>query len=107
MLLTLLGSAEFMAPEVLEAFIEESEEDLVYDKRYDLWSLGVMTYILLCGYPSFSGACGQMCGRNEGGSCEECQLTASSRRTWRVSLMTMWTTRTILVGTGKGMGNIL
>ena len=49
MLLTLLGCAEFMAPEVLEAFIEESEENLVYDKRCDLWSLGVMTYILLCG----------------------------------------------------------
>ena len=32
-----------------------------------------MTYILLCGYPSFSGACGQMYGWNEGGSCEECQ----------------------------------
>ena len=29
MLLTPVGSAEFMAPEVLEAFIEESEEDLV------------------------------------------------------------------------------
>ena len=68
-----MGSAEFMAPEVVEAFIEDSEEDLVYDKRYNLWSLGVMTYILLCGYPPFSGACGQMCGWNEGGSCEECQ----------------------------------
>ena len=39
-------SAEFMAPEVVEAFIEDSEEDLAYDKRCDLWSLGVMTYIL-------------------------------------------------------------
>ena len=46
MLLTPVGSAEFMAPEVVEAFIEDSEEDLVYDKRCDLWSLGVMTYIL-------------------------------------------------------------
>ena len=73
MLLTPVGSAEFMAPEVVEAFIEDSEEDLVYGKRYDLWSLGVMTYILLCGYPPFSGACGQMCGWNEEGSCEEFQ----------------------------------
>ena len=59
-----MGSAEFMAPEVVEAFIEDSEEDLVYDKRYNLWSLGVMTYILLCGCPPFSGACGW----NKGGS---------------------------------------
>ena len=46
MLLTPVGSAEFMAPEVVEAFIEDSEEDLANDKRCDLWSLGVMTYIL-------------------------------------------------------------
>ena len=40
MLLSRVGSAEFIAREVVEAFIEDSEEDLVYDKRYDLWSLG-------------------------------------------------------------------
>ena len=76
MLLTPVGSAEFMAPDLVEAFIDDSEEDLVlvYDKRCDLWSLGVMTYILLCGYPPFSGACGQKCGWSEGGSCEECQM---------------------------------
>ena len=73
MLFTPVGSAEFMAPEVVEAFIEDSEEDLVYDKRCDLWSLGVMIYILLCGYPPFSGSCGEICGWNEGGSCDECQ----------------------------------
>ena len=40
MLLSPVGSAEFIAREVVEAFIEDSKEDLVYDKRYDLWSLG-------------------------------------------------------------------
>jgi len=73
LLFTPVGSAEFMAPEVVEAFIEDSEEELMYDKRCDLWSLGVMMYILLCGYPPFSGSCGQKCGWNEGGFCDECQ----------------------------------
>ncbi|KAJ8928036.1 hypothetical protein NQ314_019447 [Rhamnusium bicolor] len=49
-LLTPVGSAEFMAPEVVEAFIGESDSTS-YDKRCDLWSLGVIMYILLCGYP--------------------------------------------------------
>merc|ERR1712079_373628 len=51
LLLTPVGSAEFMAPEIVEAFIEDTEEDFKYDKRCDLWSLGVMMYILLSGYP--------------------------------------------------------
>ena len=32
-LLTPVGSAEFMAPEIVEAFIEDNELDLKYDKR--------------------------------------------------------------------------
>ena len=32
-LLTPVGSAEFMAPEIVEAFIEDSEHDFKYDKR--------------------------------------------------------------------------
>jgi len=74
LLLTPVGSAEFMAPEIVEAFIEDTEEDFKYDKRCDLWSLGVMMYILLSGYPPFSGACGQQCAWAAGGQCDRCQL---------------------------------
>merc|ERR1719340_83659 len=74
LLLTPVGSAEFMAPEIVEAFIEDTEDDFKYDKRCDLWSLGVMMYILLCGYPPFSGCCGAECGWAEGGDCQFCQL---------------------------------
>merc|ERR1711881_679336 len=73
-LLTPVGSAEFMAPEIVEAFIEDTEDDFKYDKRCDLWSLGVMMYILLCGYPPFSGSCGHQCGWAQGGSCDQCQI---------------------------------
>lgn len=72
-LLTPVGSAEFMAPEVVEAFMDDSERDLAYDKKCDLWSLGIIMYILLCGYPPFSGNCGARCGWNQGEPCNACQ----------------------------------
>jgi len=74
LLMTPVGSAEFMAPEIVEAFIEDTEDDFKYDKRCDLWSLGVMMYILLSGHPPFSGSCGEKCGWAEGGECQYCQL---------------------------------
>merc|ERR1712076_96607 len=70
---TPVGSAEFMAPEVVEAFMDDTERDLAYDKRCDLWSLGIIMYILLCGYPPFSGNCGIECGWNQGEPCNACQ----------------------------------
>ncbi|XP_030565950.1 probable serine/threonine-protein kinase MARK-C isoform X2 [Drosophila novamexicana] len=69
-LMTPVGSAEFMAPEVVELFVGEAN---YYDKRCDLWSLGVIAYILLCGYPPFSGNCGEDCGWNRGENCRTCQ----------------------------------
>ncbi|XP_015783553.1 MAP kinase-interacting serine/threonine-protein kinase 1 [Tetranychus urticae] len=69
-LLTPVGSAEFMAPEVVEAFIGEATP---YDKRCDLWSLGVIMYILLSGYPPFYGFCGSDCGWQRGEFCQACQ----------------------------------
>ena len=32
-----------------------------------------MMYILLCGYPPFTGACGFSCEWSRGGSCDSCQ----------------------------------
>lgn len=73
-----VGSAEFMAPEVVEAYIGEA---LSYDKRCDLWSLGVIIYIMLCGYPPFyADDCGnENCGWNCGKDCEFCKESLFSK----------------------------
>jgi len=45
-----VGTPGYVAPEVVEC-LERS--DLSYGKEIDLWAIGVITYILLCGYPPF------------------------------------------------------
>jgi len=70
---TPVGSVEFMAPEVVDAWTSLEGSLQMYDKRCDLWSLGVIIYIMLCGYPPFYGKCGHTCGWAKGEECEQCQ----------------------------------
>jgi len=79
-LLTPVGSLEYMAPEVVDTFIMDDysddtsfDDDISYNKKCDLWSLGIIMYILLCGYAPFSGSCGEDCGWERGESCTYCQ----------------------------------
>ena len=66
-----------MAPGVVEACkvndYDDDEEEMSYNKKCDIWSLGIIMYILLCGYAPFSGNCGLDCGWERGESCTDCQ----------------------------------
>lgn len=67
---TPVGSAEYMAPEVVDAWVGDASH---YDKKCDLWSLGIILYIMLCGYPPFYAKCCDDCGWERGEACETCQ----------------------------------
>lgn len=42
---TKIGTPYYVSPEILEGR---------YDNSCDIWSIGVITYIMLCGYPPFN-----------------------------------------------------
>ena len=42
-----VGTAYYMSPEVING---------CYTKSCDIWSIGIVTYILLAGYPPFNGS---------------------------------------------------
>lgn len=67
-----VGSAEFMAPEVVAAFTAHDDQRVKYDQSCDVWSLGVIAYSLLSGKPPFEGYCGKNCGWDAGASCDDC-----------------------------------
>lgn len=41
-----MGSPYYISPEAINGH---------YDDKSDMWAIGVIFYILLCGYPPFSG----------------------------------------------------
>lgn len=43
----MLGSPLYMAPEIIKK--------VPYNEKVDIWSLGIMTYILLSGKPPYTG----------------------------------------------------
>ena len=59
-----------MAPEVVDLFVGHKS---TYDKRCDMWSLGITLYIMLYGRPPFTGRCGLQCGWDDGEACSICQ----------------------------------
>ncbi|KAF6032319.1 MKNK1 [Bugula neritina] len=60
-----------MAPEVVDAWVGDASS---YDKKCDLWSLGIILYAMLCGYPPFYAKCGDDCGWEVGEICTTCQV---------------------------------
>ena len=60
-----------MAPEVVDAWVGDASS---YDKKCDLWSLGIILYAMLCGYPPFYAKCGDDCGWEIGETCTTCQV---------------------------------
>ena len=51
---TICGSAHYVAPEILDPSVPG------YDQRADVWSMGIVAYVLLGGYAPFDGPLDQL-----------------------------------------------
>lgn len=79
-----MGTAYYIAPEVL---------DHNYDQKCDIWSCGVILYILLCGYPPFNGKNDELIFQK----IKECNLGFPKTEWSRVSMEAQDLLRQILV----------
>merc|ERR1712050_387993 len=65
-----MGTPHYFAPEVIQAGRADSASRVSYGKEVDMWSMGVMLYIILSAVPPFDDDSGDMYSRICGGEWE-------------------------------------